>query len=149
MTSQRVQRVIRSRVDRKLPMVNMNGIWITRGHPMYVYNERLSSSASSQWCEENKKMVYDWWRPDEVVQPRYHQIDFVYNLVLDDGHTVICSPPQNHDDDDARQSIICCTLGRDCGARLRKARPDQVSCQSGTWHHIVTLLHLCRALPIK
>ncbi len=39
----------------------------------------------------------------------------LYNFVLDGEHTLLVN------------GVICCTVGRDCGDRLRKLRPDHVS----------------------
>jgi hypothetical protein len=37
------------------------------------------------------------------------------NFVLDGEHTLLVS------------GVVCCTVGRDCGDRLRRLRPDHVS----------------------
>jgi hypothetical protein len=85
---------------------------ITRGHPMYVPRSIVSQSIypathASAWD-------YDWYRPDELMKPWDDTyVDALYNLVLDgDDHTVMVN-----------DHTICCTIGRDCGQRLRALHP--------------------------
>jgi hypothetical protein len=94
----------------------MNGMMITRGHPIFVKpaHHSLSSSTSSAASSIEKNM-FDWWRPDELTVTSPSYVASLHNLVLDttndDTHTVIVD------------GVICCTIGRDCGDRLRRLHP--------------------------
>jgi len=55
----------------------------------------------------------DWYRPDELFVVNHRYVEHIYNFVLDGEHTFVVN------------GVICCTIGRDCGQRLRFKYPHQ------------------------
>jgi len=55
----------------------------------------------------------DWYRPDELFTVDHRYVEEIYNFVLDGEHAFVVN------------NVICCTVGRDCGQRLRLKCPHQ------------------------
>ena len=66
--------VVKTLINGKLEMVNMNDMLITPWHPVYY---RLN------------KLQYEWVFPIKILSSTKVDIDYIYNIVLDSGHTMI------------------------------------------------------------
>jgi len=87
-------------------MVNLSNFWITRGHPVLLNG--------------------DWYRPDEICKSKLMSVEHgLINFFLEgDEHTVIVGGEDEKSMYGCDKSeIVCCTLGRYCGARLAALYP--------------------------
>ncbi|KAH3743160.1 hypothetical protein Pelo_15446 [Pelomyxa schiedti] len=87
-------------VNQIMKMCCVGGVWLTTGHPVLHNSE--------------------WTHPFEIVPVVTRYVDTLYNLELDSGplvwdHSVIIN------------GLTVCTLGKDCGARIRQGWPDSDS----------------------
>jgi len=96
-----VTQVLKTTVHGSMPMVDHpSGFCITRGHPMYVSDGKADG-------------LRDWYRPDELYPAQERQVKEILNFALDREHAFVVN------------GIVCCTVGRDCGQRLRALHPHQ------------------------
>lgn len=95
--SNRVQQVVVTAWNNKKAMVDLgDGMFITRGHPIFVNGT--------------------WLRPDELFATTTLLVNNLYNFILEDEHVIIVGSQENQ--------TTCSTLGKYCGDRLASLYPE-------------------------
>eukprot|EP01106_Pelomyxa_sp_JSP_P005910 TRINITY_DN1943_c0_g1_i2.p1 TRINITY_DN1943_c0_g1~~TRINITY_DN1943_c0_g1_i2.p1 ORF type:complete len:775 (-),score=138.04 TRINITY_DN1943_c0_g1_i2:65-2389(-) len=120
-----IVKIEKSAVFSEIYMINVKGVWLTPGHPVLLATGFLKqATATSSPLREKATCSSDnpltdtsgWVHPFEIFQTEKHFVEWLYNLELEGG-------PAVNDHSVIINGLVVCTLGKDCGKRIRDGWP--------------------------